>query len=202
MGPRARGGAARKTEKLKSCEPGNRGGGAGFQVPRFPPRRPSHASRRAAAVRLHCPRHGGRRVNDTPAEREDQSIWTRLRRRKVVQWSVAYVAAAWALLQGLEFLAGTYDWPRHVSARRHPRVAARPADRPGPGVVPRRPRRAAYPRHRADHRCSAVAARGRHRLVLPARSGDLDGCHSGCTERTCDSDRCLDRGSALRQHER
>jgi TolB-like protein/tetratricopeptide (TPR) repeat protein len=50
-------------------------------------------------------------VNDTPAELEDHSIWTRLRRRKVVQWSVAYVAAAWALLQGLEFLAGIYDWP-------------------------------------------------------------------------------------------
>src|SRR4026208_156107 len=60
---------------------------------------------------LHCPRHGGARVNDTPAEREDQSIWARLRRRKVVQWSVAYVAAAWALLQGLEFLADIYDWP-------------------------------------------------------------------------------------------
>ena len=50
-------------------------------------------------------------MNDTPAEREDQSIWARLRRRKVVQWSVAYVAAAWALLQGLEFLADIYDWP-------------------------------------------------------------------------------------------
>ena len=50
-------------------------------------------------------------MNDAPAQREDQSIWARLRRRKVVQWSVAYVAAAWALLQGLEFLAGIYDWP-------------------------------------------------------------------------------------------
>ena len=38
-------------------------------------------------------------------------IWTRLRRRKVVQWSAAYVAAAWALLQGLEFLADLYGWP-------------------------------------------------------------------------------------------
>jgi hypothetical protein len=50
-------------------------------------------------------------VNDTPAERGEQSIWARLRRRKVVQWSVAYVAAAWALLQGLQFLSDTYDWP-------------------------------------------------------------------------------------------
>ena len=50
-------------------------------------------------------------MNDTPIEREAESIWTRLRRRKVVQWSVAYVAAAWALLQGLQFLSDTYDWP-------------------------------------------------------------------------------------------
>src|SRR5688500_11061198 len=50
-------------------------------------------------------------MTDTPIGREVEIIWTRLRRRKVVQWSVAYVAAAWALLQGLEFLAGIYDWP-------------------------------------------------------------------------------------------
>src|SRR5688572_12032297 len=50
-------------------------------------------------------------MTDTPIGREVESIWTRLRRRKVVQWSVAYVAAAWALLQGLEFLAGIYGWP-------------------------------------------------------------------------------------------
>src|SRR5688572_26591140 len=50
-------------------------------------------------------------MTDTPIGREVESIWTRLRRRKVVQWSVAYVAGAWALLQGLEFLAGIYDWP-------------------------------------------------------------------------------------------
>src|SRR5688572_31341019 len=50
-------------------------------------------------------------MTDTPIGREVESIWTRLRRRKVVQWSLAYVAAAWALLQGLGFLAGIYDWP-------------------------------------------------------------------------------------------
>ena len=56
-------------------------------------------------------RHGGRRVTDSPTERGAESTWARLRRRKVVQWSVAYVAAAWALLQGLQFLSDTYDWP-------------------------------------------------------------------------------------------
>ena len=51
-------------------------------------------------------------MTDTPAEREAESTWTRLRRRKVVQWGVVYVAAAWGFLQGLEYLSGTYDWPR------------------------------------------------------------------------------------------
>jgi len=36
-GPRP--GAARKTEKLESCEPAGWGRGAGFQIPRSPPRR-------------------------------------------------------------------------------------------------------------------------------------------------------------------
>jgi hypothetical protein len=53
-------------------------------------------------------------VNDTPAEREGDSTWARLRRRKVVQWGVVYVAAAWGFLQGLEYLSGTYDWPRQI----------------------------------------------------------------------------------------
>jgi TolB-like protein/thioredoxin-like negative regulator of GroEL len=30
----------------------------------------------------------------------------------VVQWGLAYVAGAWALLQGIEYLTGTFDWPR------------------------------------------------------------------------------------------
>jgi TolB-like protein len=53
-------------------------------------------------------------VNDTPAERGSDSAWARLRRRKVVQWGVVYVAAAWGFLQGLEYLSGTYDWPRQI----------------------------------------------------------------------------------------
>jgi TolB-like protein len=38
-------------------------------------------------------------------------IWQKLRRRKVVQWGIAYVAAAWALLQGIDFLADAFHWP-------------------------------------------------------------------------------------------
>ena len=39
-------------------------------------------------------------VAATPMEREPEAIWTALRRRKVVQWGVVYVAAAWGFLQG------------------------------------------------------------------------------------------------------
>jgi hypothetical protein len=50
-------------------------------------------------------------VNDTPAEREGDSAWARLRRRKVVQWGVVYVAAAWGFLQGLEYVSEAFHWP-------------------------------------------------------------------------------------------
>ena len=53
-------------------------------------------------------------MTDTPAEREAESTWTRLRRRKVVQWGVAYAAGAWLLMQVLEYFSGTFDWPRQV----------------------------------------------------------------------------------------
>ncbi len=41
-------------------------------------------------------------MTDTPTERDDEGTWARLRRRKVVQWGLAYAAGAWALLQGCE----------------------------------------------------------------------------------------------------
>jgi hypothetical protein len=53
-------------------------------------------------------------VSVAPAERAAESTWTRLRRRKVVQWGLLYVAAAWGFLQGLEYFSGTFDWPRQV----------------------------------------------------------------------------------------
>ena len=53
-------------------------------------------------------------MTDTPTERESESMWIRLRRRKVVQWGLVYGAAAWGFLQGLEYLSGTYDWPRQI----------------------------------------------------------------------------------------
>jgi len=53
-------------------------------------------------------------VTDTPTEREAESTWTRLRRRKVVQWGLVYVAAAWGFLQGLEYVTETYHWPEQL----------------------------------------------------------------------------------------
>jgi len=45
-------------------------------------------------------------VTDWPNDGEGERIWTRLRRRKVVQWGIAYAAAAWTLLQVIEAVEG------------------------------------------------------------------------------------------------
>jgi len=47
-------------------------------------------------------------------EGDMDSTWSKLRQRKVVQWGIAYAAGAWGLLQVLQFLADTYDWPGQV----------------------------------------------------------------------------------------
>src|ERR1700759_1686306 len=38
----------------------------------------------------------------------------RLRQRKLVQWAIAYVAAAFALLQGIDIVAQQFGWPEGV----------------------------------------------------------------------------------------
>ncbi|MGA8278789.1 MAG: tetratricopeptide repeat protein [Rhodanobacteraceae bacterium] len=38
-------------------------------------------------------------------------LWRRLKQRKLVQWALAYLAGAWALLQVLDLAAGSYHWP-------------------------------------------------------------------------------------------
>jgi TolB-like protein/cytochrome c-type biogenesis protein CcmH/NrfG len=50
-------------------------------------------------------------LTDAPTERDDEGPWGRLRRRKVVQWGLAYAAAAWALLQVIGFAADAFHWP-------------------------------------------------------------------------------------------
>ena len=105
-------------------------------------------------------------MTDTPTERRAESIWTRLRRRKVVQWGIAYVAGAWGLLQGLEYVADTFDWPESVQQIATLALLIGLPDRAGPRLVPRRPRRAARQRHRARDPHAAVPGRRRALLAL------------------------------------
>jgi len=41
-------------------------------------------------------------------------FFQRLKERKLVQWAIAYVAAAFALLQGIDIVAQQFDWPEGV----------------------------------------------------------------------------------------
>jgi len=41
-------------------------------------------------------------------------LWQRLKQRKLVQWALAYVAAAFALLQGIDIVAQRFGWPDAV----------------------------------------------------------------------------------------
>ena len=50
-------------------------------------------------------------MTDAPTEREGEGAFSKLRRRKVVQWGLAYAAGAWTLLQVIEYLGETYAWP-------------------------------------------------------------------------------------------
>ena len=100
------------------------------------------------------------RVTDA-TEGESESTWTRLRRRKVVQWGIAYAAGAWGLLQGIGFVADAFDWPAQVQQLATLALADRPPHRPRPRLVPRRPRRAdasAAPNSRSSRCCSCSAA--------------------------------------------
>jgi serine/threonine-protein kinase len=53
-------------------------------------------------------------VTDAPSEHAGEGTWTRLRRRRVAQRGLAYVAVAWTLLQGLEYLVETFHWPESL----------------------------------------------------------------------------------------
>ena len=50
-------------------------------------------------------------MTDAPTERGEEGVWTRLRRRKVVQWGLTYAAGAWVLLQVVGYLADAFHWP-------------------------------------------------------------------------------------------
>ena len=40
--------------------------------------------------------------------------WARLKQLKLVQWAIAYVAAAFAVLQGIDIVAQQFGWPEAV----------------------------------------------------------------------------------------
>jgi len=48
------------------------------------------------------------------SEGESESTWSKLSRRKVVQWGIAYVAGAWGLLQGIGYVADAFSWPSAI----------------------------------------------------------------------------------------
>src|SRR5216117_4090677 len=41
-------------------------------------------------------------------------LFRRLKQRKLVQWTLAYVAAAFALLQGIDIVAQRFAWPEQT----------------------------------------------------------------------------------------
>lgn len=45
-----------------------------------------------------------------PRRPDPEPIWARLQRRKVVQWGIAYAAAGWTVLQGIEYAVETFHW--------------------------------------------------------------------------------------------
>lgn len=46
----------------------------------------------------------------------------RLRERKLVQWALAYVAAAFALLQGIDIVANKFVWPDALESLQAPAI--------------------------------------------------------------------------------
>ena len=52
-------------------------------------------------------------MSDASANDSD-GIWQQLRRRKVVQWGIAYAAAGWGFLQGLEYVGEAFGWPSEI----------------------------------------------------------------------------------------
>jgi len=53
-------------------------------------------------------------VAGTPTDGGGEGTWAKLRRRKVVQWGLAYAAGAWGLLQGLAYVTLTFHWPEQI----------------------------------------------------------------------------------------
>src|SRR6476469_884068 len=59
-----------------------------------------------AEAAIHSRRTGGGRVDD---------VFERLRQRKIGQWSLAYLAAAFALIQMLDLVGQRFGWPDWIA---------------------------------------------------------------------------------------
>src|SRR5215831_14948134 len=57
---------------------------------------------------------GSRRWFKRWSRRDMNEFFQRLKQRKLVQWAIAYVAAAFALLQGIDIVAQRFGWPDTV----------------------------------------------------------------------------------------
>jgi TolB-like protein len=55
-------------------------------------------------------------VGTSPQTPAPTGVWERLKQHKVAQWTLAYAAAAYTLLHGVEMLSEAQDWP-HVVVR-------------------------------------------------------------------------------------
>jgi hypothetical protein len=53
-------------------------------------------------------------MNDPAPDRDIANVWSALRRRKVVQRGLVYVAGAWGFLQGLEYVSESFNWPQQA----------------------------------------------------------------------------------------
>jgi TolB-like protein/Flp pilus assembly protein TadD len=49
-----------------------------------------------------------------PAPAPALSVWDRIKKHKVAQWTLAYAAAAYTLLHGMEMVSGALEWPHLV----------------------------------------------------------------------------------------
>ena len=87
-------------------------------------------------------------------------FFQRLKQRKLVQWAVGYVAAAFALLQGIDIVAQQFGWPEDVRRGITLALVVGFFVTLGPGLVSRRTRLPASYWHRgANSRASGFVRR-------------------------------------------
>ena len=51
----------------------------------------------------------------TPQPEGPTGLWGKIKRHKVVEWTLAYIAFGYALLHGIEMLRDAFEWPAIVS---------------------------------------------------------------------------------------